>query len=480
MSTGAVRVRFAPSPTGFMHIGNVSSALLNYLFARQKKGTFILRIEDTDAQRNLDPLGKHIIQDLLWLKLTYDEGPEVGGPYTPYIQSQRMPIYQTHLEKLNEKKAIYRCFCTVEELEKKRKRQIALKLPPRYDRTCLNVSPAEVEIKLINKIPFIWRFKLPDEQVTIHDLARGNITYDLKHFADFPLTRQDGSFTFIFANFVDDLTMHITHIFRGEDHLSNTALQAALYNTFQAPIPIFWHLPLICNKDGKKLSKRDFGFSLNDLRAAGFLPEAINNYLALLGGGTFENEIMSLEELTKALNFEKIAASSGHIKYDIERLRWINHKWIVRLDIPDLMERCLPFLEKEYVQIQDMPKPKLAHLIELLRTDFVTLADCVASLAFYFKTPLITPELLITYQFETHKEALQAIQNILETHQAAENWTSLIIQYCKTHKIATKDIFTLMRIALIGSPQGPGMKEIIEILQTDEVLKRLKNLLSLA
>jgi nondiscriminating glutamyl-tRNA synthetase len=472
MSTEHVRVRFAPSPTGFMHIGNVSSALFNYLFAHQKKGVFIVRIEDTDTQRNSDPAGKQIIADLMWLKLTYDEGPQVGGPHEPYFQSQRTHIYQTYLNKLSEKKSVYRCFCTIEELEKKRARQIALKMPPRYDRTCLSLTSEEIEDKISFNIPFIWRFKLPDEIMSIHDLARGELIYDFKHFSDFPLTRQDGSFTFIFANFVDDLIMHITHIFRGEDHLSNTALQGALYKAFNAKIPVFWHLPLICNKDGKKLSKRDFGFSLNDLRIAGFLPEAINNYLATLGGGTFEKEIMNLEELTRTFNFEKISAS-GHIKYDIGRLRWINHKWIAQLDSYDLTERCLPFLKTMHPQVESLSQPHLIRLIELLRTDFITLADSAESLAFYFKRPFLDKELLTTYHFENHKNTLKVLYNLLEENKHSENWAVLISTYCKTHKISIKEIFTLVRIGLTGSPQGPGIKELFEILQPQEILQRL-------
>ena len=306
MNIGHVRVRFAPSPTGFMHLGNVRAALVNYLFARQKNGTFILRIEDTDQQRNVDPEGRQIIADLNWLNLTYQEGPLVGGPYAPYYQSERTPLYQEHLELLKKQARVYRCFCTAEELEKKRQRQLALKMPPRYDRACLKLSAQEIEKNLAEHKPFIWRFKLSDQIIQVTDLARGTITYDLKHFSDFPLTRQDGSFTFIFANFVDDLTMKISHIFRGEDHLSNTGVQAALYEAFSAPLPLFWHLPIMSNAEGKKLSKRDFGFSLNDLRTAGFLPEAIDNYLAIIGGGTFTQEIMSLEELAKNLDFSKM------------------------------------------------------------------------------------------------------------------------------------------------------------------------------
>lgn len=217
MNTNSVpiRVRFAPSPTGLMHLGNVRTALMNYLFAKQKKGTFIIRIEDTDTQRNFDPEAKQILANLFWLGLSYQEGPLEGGPYAPYFQAQRTTTYTHYLNILEQKGYIYRCFCTTEELEKKRQRQIALKMPPRYDRTCLAYSQEEVDRRLRNTTPFIWRVKLdPETSITIHDLAHGSITFDFKNFSDFPITRTDGTFTFIFANFVDDMVMGITHVIR--------------------------------------------------------------------------------------------------------------------------------------------------------------------------------------------------------------------------------------------------------------------------
>src|SRR5581483_5841986 len=240
-----VRVRFAPSPTGMMHLGNVRTALINFLFAHQKNGTFILRIEDTDAQRMLDPNAQQILADLEWLGLHYDEGPLTQGPYAPYFQSQRSSVYEETRALFESKNLIYRCFCTEQELAKKRDRQIALKLPPRYDRTCAHLSADQIKENIDANMPFIWRFKLNHERsITITDLAHGTITFDLSHFSDFPISRQDGSFTFMFANFVDDYLMKITHIFRGEDHLSNTANQAAMFDALNIPLPIYWHMPI--------------------------------------------------------------------------------------------------------------------------------------------------------------------------------------------------------------------------------------------
>ena len=359
----AVRVRFAPAPTGMMHLGNIRAALMNYLFAKQTHGTFILRIEDTDQKRNYDPDAKQIMQDLQWLGLEYQEGPGKGGHYGPYFQSKRAHLYQEHLAYLEKKGSIYRCFCSADELERKRERQQALHQPPRYDRTCLNISVHEIEQKLQHNEPFVWRVYVNhDHHANIYDLARHEIDFDLKNFSDFPITRQDGSFTFIFANFVDDLTMKITHIFRGEDHLTNTASQAVLYALFDTQLPIFWHMPILCNIDGKKLSKRDFGFSLRDLKDDGFLPEAICNYLAIIGG-SFHEEIMSLETLAAVVDLNHPHAS-GHIKYDFEKLKWVNHQWIGRYPILQLAEAVRPYVNDAFAASKSVDTAHLAALIE--------------------------------------------------------------------------------------------------------------------
>ena len=431
MSVSSPRVRFAPSPTGIMHIGNIRTALLNFLFARQKNGTFVIRIEDTDPQRNFDPGAKIILSDLAWLHISFDEGPEKGGLYAPYFQSERLLLYQQNLEKLKSKGLVYPCFCSEEELEKKRDRQIALKMPPRYDRTCLRLTKEEIKSRLDQNLPHIWRFKINhDVTIQIHDLARGIITFDMQHFSDFPLTRADGSFTFMFANFVDDMLMKITHVFRGEDHQSNTAGQAALYQAFGAPLPVFWHMPMLCNIDGKKLSKRDFGFSLHDLRNAGYLSEAINNYLAILGS-SYEQEIMNLEELTKAFNFEQTHAS-GNIKYDVEKLRWVNHQWIQKLDLIELAQRIKPFLVAAYPAAEKINAKKLAELLQILKTDLYTLADAVQVLKFYFVVPDISPAAIEACVSPENLAPLkQFIQEILPTINTSEAFVTSLKQGAK-------------------------------------------------
>lgn len=476
MTQTSERLRFAPSPTGMMHLGNIRTALMNFLFAKQKNGAFILRVEDTDPARNFDKGAKKIIEDLTWLGISYDEGPETGGPYAPYFQSERTNLYQEVLQNLIDKKLVYRCFCTNEELDKRRARQIALKKPPRYDRTCLQLAEDEIKQKLAHNTPFIWRFKLDHaKKITIKDLSHGEITFDMKNFSDFPLSRGDGSFTFMFANFVDDMLMRMTTVIRGEDHLTNTAGQAALYEALEAPIPTFWHLPILCNIDGKKLSKRDFGFSLRDLIDAGFLPEALLNYLAIIGGGSFNNEIMSIEELIKTLNFDKINAT-GQVKYDVEKLTWTNNKWIDKLDPLTLTERCLPYLKEAYPQVADMNLETLTNILQILKTDFNTLKDSVEAVRFYFEKPKYNPDDLAAFQNKAQLSAL--VSELLEKTSDSNEFMKLAKLKAKQHEIAIKDMFGFIRYGLIGSKQGSSINDLLEVLGAKESRTRLESLIT--
>ncbi len=473
MKHTAIRVRFAPSPSGFMHLGNVRSALINFLFARQKKGTFILRIEDTDQERNTDPEAHFIIKDLTWLALDYDEGPLKGGPHEPYYQSKRSALYEQYRAQCEERKLIYRCFCTSEELEQRRQRQLALHQPPRYNRACLALTEREIQQHLEAKNPFIWRFKLDDTKtVSFYDLAHKTMHFDLKHFSDIPITRQDGSFTFLFSNFVDDKEMAITHVFRGEDHLSNTAAQAAFYEAFETELPVFWHLPIIGNANGKKLSKRDFGFSLTDLRTTGYLPEAILNYLGIIGHSV-EEEIMSLEKLVATFNFEHLS-TTGQIRYDLEKLRWMNHHWIRRCNTLRLTELCQPYLAAAHVAFKSMDIQDLQKLIAFIQPELVTLEESPKALEFLVTRPVLDAALLESHGFGTYQPFLQKLlEKLGESIDVRENILPLIQQWCKQESIPSKDIFTLIRLALTGKTQGLSIKDLQLILEPSEMKARL-------
>jgi glutamyl-tRNA synthetase len=476
-NTQNVRVRFAPSPTGYMHLGNVRAALINFLFARKHNGTFILRIEDTDAKRNFDPRAQNIISDLQWLGLEYDEGPVKGGPCKPYTQSERCSIYDDYLNQLKEKNRIYRCFCTPEELDRKRARQKELKQPPRYDRTCMKLSEQDINQKCADNTPFVWRFKLEESQdVTICDLARDKVVFNLSNFSDFPVTRQDGSYTFMFANFVDDMTMNITHIFRGEDHLTNTAGQAALYKAFDAQTPIFFHLPIMCNIEGKKLSKRDFGFALQDLKHAGYLPEAINNYLTITGG-SFAQEIMNMNELISAIQFETLSCA-GHMKYDVEKLNWVNQEWIKRLSVDDLCARARPFLEKHY-DITSLDADTYKELVTFAQKEMVTLQNIVNIVSFYFEEPQVNKEIREEHTFESARTYIDDLVTYLTQHEESyskDDMVSHIKSYGKEHGIPLKKLFILIRVMLTGHAQGTQIQDLLRLVPPRVMIARFKKM----
>lgn len=468
-----VRTRFAPSPTGIMHIGNVRAALMNYLFAQQYHGTFALRIEDTDQQRNIADGTKFILKHLHWLGLIPQEGPEIGGPYGPYFQSQRAAIYQKHLEALQQKKLAYQCFCTPEELEVRRNRQIAMKKPPRYEGTCLKLSDTQLAEKIASRTPFIWRMKVDShKKVSFKDMARGILEFDLQHFSDFPLTREDGTFTFIFANCVDDCEMKMSHIFRGEEHLSNTVSQTVLYQALGHELPTFWHLPILCNQDGKKLSKRDRGFSLEDVQAQGYLPEAICNYLGILGA-SFEQEIMSLAELTKAYKFTHLHGAS-QIRYDIEKLKWMNHKWIAGYDLAKLVELCKPFLAQQY-DISRLSNETLMILIKSIQTDMQTLTQAPELLKFYFVRPTIN---LHAYTDITDKATFAQIKTIVVNQSVNDQWEAFMAavkQQSKQAGIPDKVLFSAIRIFVTGAPKGMQLHDLFVCLRSTEFFERIKS-----
>jgi len=468
-----IRVRFAPSPTGFMHLGNIRTALFNYLFAKQRNGTFVLRIEDTDQARNVEEASLQIINDLKWLGLSYDEGPIVGGPHAPYLQSERTKIYQQHLDDLIANKKVYRCFCSPERLEKMRKEQISKDEPPRYDRVCLHLSGDAIKEKLAAKTPFIWRFQInQDASVTIKSMARQDLCFEMKNFSDFALTRSDGSFTFLFTNFVDDWLMQISNVIRGEDHLSNTAMQAAIFHALAVPLPTFWHLPMLCNKEGKKLSKRDFGFTLEDLKKEGFLPQAICNYLAIVGG-SLKDEIQSLDELAHNFDFDHLH-TTGAIRYDVEKLQWVNHKWLARLTAEQVLPHLVPILNEIVHAGTDVDQERLVFLVNKVKNECKTLKELAQVLRFCFEAPVIDVS-EIDKQVGKEKTTLIAtlIDQTLDKIDQRELFLETIKREGKERGLTPKELFGTLRYLLTGSFKGIGLHDLLEMLEKDDVVRRL-------
>jgi glutamyl-tRNA synthetase len=476
MKNPYIRVRFAPAPTGMMHLGNIRTALMNYLFARQKGGVFVLRVEDTDSERNFDPNAIKIQEDLQWLGIVPDEGPHKNELYGPYLQSERSDIYAQHLNTLIGKKLVYQCFCSTEILEKKRLRQQALGQPPRYDRACLRLSKDEINSLLESNTPFIWRFKLDESKtVSINDLAHGTVTFELKNFSDFPLTRSDGSFTFIFANGIDDITMKISHIFRGEEHITNTACQIPLFEAFNSPVPTYWHMPLLCNVEGKKLSKRDFGFSLRDLQKEGFLAEAIINYLGIIGG-SFAQEIMTKDEMAQAIKFEEMN-TAGQIKYDVEKLRWMNRKWIQIISPEQFCNLSILFLKDAFDQkYNKFASDKILLLTSSIQKDVTTLGEVATVLAFYFDFQPISAfereELLKQEHAPAILNIIKQLLPITDPKKFVENLKSSAQQ----NNIPLRSMYSIVRYGLSKTTMGQAVIDIISLLGIEESNDRLKKL----
>lgn len=370
----SVRVRIAPSPTGFAHLGTASTALYNLLFARQRSGTFVLRIDDTDVERNRPEYEQLIYESLRWLDLDWDEGPDKGGPHSPYRQSERLDLYKEEAARLLQDGHAYRCYCTPEELEAERRLAQSERRPYRYSRRCLTNPPP-------GRTVFAVRFKVPGGQIRFTDMIRGEMTFDADLIGDFIIVKSDGYPVYQFASPVDDAVMKITHVIRGEEHLSNTPYQLMIIDALRYERPAAYaHMPLILAKDGTKLSKRKHPESnLMLLKEQGYLPEAVLNYLALLGWnpGT-EQEIFSFDELLAQFSFERV--QHGGARFDWEKLNWINGEYIRGLSDEELCERLQPF-------VPQIDERTLLRAVPALKTRLHKLEQAIAYLDYLWTDP---------------------------------------------------------------------------------------------
>jgi glutamyl-tRNA synthetase len=468
INNSQIRSRFAPSPSGIIHIGNLRSALMSFLCAKENNGSFILRIEDTDQTRTQDYFLNIIYTILNIMKIMPDEGPLQGGDCGPYIQSQRKEQYDFYLSLFIKKDLVYRCFKTQEELEIIKNQQIALKLPPRYNRAIL--SQEEESLYLIAKKPFVWRFKVPNDRSIIQDKIKGKITYNLMHFADCPITRDDGSYTFLFANFVDDVMMNINYVIRGEEHLSNSAIQSSMYDALNIKKPLFYHLPLICDDKGKKLSKRNFGFNIQDLLEAGYLPEAILNYIAIIGGN-FKPEIMSLEDMINNKIFSQ-TKSSGFITYDSEKLLWINMKWMQKIEIELFIDRIKIY--KTYNSSFKTEIPNHKDLINDIKKESKTIKE------FFINIDSIMNNQLEIKINNTEKTYILYIKNILESiNDFFINYLFIktkIKEFALIHNIEEKKLYNTLRKILIQKEEGISIGVLIKYINRKTIINNINKI----
>lgn len=474
-----VRVRFAPSPTGYLHIGGLRTALYNYLFARHTGGTFILRIEDTDRTRIVPDAMENLIHTLQKLDITFDEGPIIGGNYGPYIQSERLDLYKKEAQKLLDAGFAYRCFCTPETLAQMRAEQQAKGEFVKYDRRCLNLTPAEIEAKLAKGEPYVLRLKMPETRTfRFNDIIRGKVEMDSAQSDDQVLIKSDGYPTYHLASVVDDHYMDISYVIRGEEWLSSMPKHLWLYECFGWTPPQWVHLPLILNPDRTKLSKRMNDVAVEDYLERGYLKEAIINFVALLGWHSADNrEIFSLEELCQEFTLERVN-KSGAI-FDLNKLNWMNGWYLRNLPLDTIVERSKPYFEKEHLAIPD--SDKLTKIVATARERCTLLSDLVQySKMFLCPQPLST-ESLDFLKKEDSRKVLSWFQSHLPSGGDidAEQLNQLVQQGIKDLGFKGKAFYKPLYLALLHQDHGPELPAIFSILGLKEVHHRIQEVLEL-
>jgi len=469
-----VRVRFAPSPTGYLHVGGARTAIFNWLFARHHGGTFILRIEDTDVERSTSESEVSLVGDLRWLGLDWDEGPDTGGPRGPYRQSERLDIYRWHADALIAAGKAYPCFCTDEVLEAKRQDAVARAASPRYDGTCRSLTPSEVSMKRSAGIPEVVRFEVCAGGVRFRDLIRGGVEMDADMVGDFVLLRSNGHPTYNYAAAIDDHSMEITHVLRGEEHLPNTLRQVLIYEAFGFPLPRFGHLPLILAEDRSKLSKRHGGSSVGELRASGFLPGAVFNYLVLLGWShPEEKEVLSIEELIATFSLERVSKSPS--VYDREKLRWMSGQYIRRTDTGSLFERADPFFPGSIRTLYD--KNAREKILSLLHEKIETLSDLSEKSAPFEQAPWFEKEAALVLRTPEALPVIETLENrirALEGDLTAAGFKSVVEDVGRTVGRRGKALYFPIRVALTGAVHGPDLAGLAELKGREAVLGLLE------
>jgi glutamyl-tRNA synthetase len=486
----APRLRFAPSPTGFQHIGGYRTALFSWLFARHSGGTFILRIEDTDLSRTVEGAVSYLIEGLKWLGLDYDEGPVVGGPYGPYYQTQRKALYQQYAHQLIASGHAYRCYCTPERLEQMRKEQEAQKLPPRYDRRCRYLSPEERAALEAAGHGWTVRFAMPLEgETVVHDELHGDIVFKNADLDDAVILKSDGYPTYHLANVIDDHLMGITHVLRGEEWIASAPRHVQIYRALGWEPPLFYHLPNVLGKDKKKLSKRHNAPSWDTLQKQGYLPEAVFNFLALLGWAYDDKtEIFSREELIRVFTLERIGVSGGIL--DPDKLTWMNGVYIRQLSLEDLTRRALPYLERPAAEgglPDSVPRPLdfayTQRVLQLEQERMKTLGEVAQMVDFFYLDELhYDPALLVQKQMDASSTRM-ALERTREILVALDRWDHSALEeplraLAATLGLKTGQLFGAIRVAISGRTVSPPLFQTMEVLGRERTLRRLDEAIS--
>jgi nondiscriminating glutamyl-tRNA synthetase len=477
-----VRVRFAPAPTGLLHIGNARTALFNFLFARRHHGTFVLRVEDTDVERSTDTSVDRIIEDLEWLGISWEEGPDRGGALGPYRQSQRVSIYREFAERLSQQGRSFKCFCSEERLEKVRKEQLSRGTMPRYDGHCRSLSAAEIAEMESSGLRPVIRFHVGRGSILFDDLIHGKMNFDAAGIGDFIIVRSDGMAAYNFACVVDDHLMDITHVIRGEDHLSNTPRQILLYEALGWQPPLFGHHPLILGSDRSPLSKRHGATAVSQYREEGFLPEALENYLVLLGWTPPSGrETLSLERMIEEFSLQDVSKSAPI--YNRKKLEWLNSYYIRSKEEGQLSKILIPYLQKAGIRIDEIHLPWLSEISELLKENLVVLSQVEQYLGVFFDEKFFFEDGAKAILREPrNRETLDSVLRLLEdpsNFQSADQG-SLLSQLEKKTGRKGKDLYAPLRAAITGKTRGPELAKTLPLLGRERLIQRLKMALDLS
>ncbi|GCF07856.1 glutamate--tRNA ligase [Dictyobacter arantiisoli] len=484
-ATNAPRLRFAPSPTGFLHIGAFRTALFSWLYARHSGGKFILRIEDTDLARTVEGAVEDFTDGLRWLGMDVDEGPDIGGPYGPYYQVQRKALYQQYANQLLESGHAYRCYCTPERLDAMRKEQIANKLPPRYDRHCRYLSPEERATIEASGATWVVRFAMPLEgETVVHDELHGDMVFKNSDIDDTVIMKTNGLAPYHLAHLVDDHLMKITHVLRGEEWISSAPRHVQIYQALGWPVPLFYHVPNVLGKDKKKLSKRRNAPSWSDYKKQGYLPEAVFNFLALLGWAYDDKtEIFTQDELIKAFTLKKIGISSGI--YDPDKLLWMNGLYIRNLPLAELVERTIPYMELAEDEgglpasiVRPLDRAYTTRVLALEHERLKTLGEAAHVVSFFYEKEIdYSLDILIQKKMDaaSTREALLQTRTLLNS---LSTWEHSILE-AQLRELVTKlglkngQVFGTIRTAVSGRTATPPLFEMMEVLGRDVCMQRI-------
>ena len=476
-----VRVRFAPSPTGYLHIGGARTALFNWLFARHHRGTYVLRIDDTDEKRSTEESMRQIYDSFRWLGLDWDEGEDVGGPYGPYVQSKRGGVYRKYVQNLIDSGNAYHCYCTPEELETMRKQAQAEKRPLSYNRKCLNLTDeARQKLEAEGRKPVV-RIKIPDAPTVVQDMILGESKFSPSALEDEVIVRSNGSPRYNLTSMIDDHEMNITHVIRSVEHLSNTPKQIVIAQALGFDLPQFAHAPMVCDSQGKKLSKRQHGdiVAVSQYREDGYLPEALINFIVKLGWSYDDTqEIFSVDELIEKFELKRVGKSNAI--FNLKKLQWLNNHYVMERTLSARTDAVIPFLQRDgFLETELSPERRtwLEQIVEAVGDRLNTLADITEQTSYFFTDDFsYNPQAVKKWwKGDDLGGTLEGLRDVLATVEpfALEEVEAAVWGYTEAHDLKRVQAMQPLRVALTGKSFGPGLFEIIVLLGAEQVLERI-------